>query len=294
MPAGVAGPDGLSRRIARARSLAGMALRFRSRPPWSPAPPAASARRWSELLGEAGIPQVVVARRVDRLEELAATLRRQSRCSRPTSRTADGSAPSSIASLDATAADRSGRQQRRVRHVGDVPRTRPRAARRRDRAQRRGADTTDQPRRARRDGAARSRLPAQRQQRRQLPAGAELAVYAATKAYVTCSREPARRGARHAACTSRRCAPGLTRTEFQSVSNTELVHRATIPSMAWMTRRPTSPQPGCRRCRQGRGALGARRALQDDGAQLTSMTPRGLRRDGSAQRRPRADASDQA
>lgn len=61
----------------------------------------------------------------------------------------------------------------------------------------------------------------------------KLAVYAATKAYVTSLTEALHEEVRGAGVNVTTLCPGLTRTEFQSVSNTERLVSA-YPSFAWM------------------------------------------------------------
>ena len=61
----------------------------------------------------------------------------------------------------------------------------------------------------------------------------KLAVYAATKAYVTSLSESLHEEVRRAGVHVTALCPGLTRTEFQSVSNTERYANA-YPGFAWM------------------------------------------------------------
>ena len=61
-----------------------------------------------------------------------------------------------------------------------------------------------------------------------------LAVYAATKAYVTSLTESLHEEVRNAGVHVTALCPGLTRTEFQSVSNTES-YQAKFPEFAWLT-----------------------------------------------------------
>ena len=121
----------------------------------------------ARLLGEAGVPTVLVARRADRLARDRGPLRRL-RGAR------GGSAHAGRPSGDRRAGHivgdpgRSRRQQRRLRHERCLPRTRRRSARRRSRTQRQGTDSA-QPRRADGDGATGPRLPAERVERGELP-----------------------------------------------------------------------------------------------------------------------------
>ena len=61
----------------------------------------------------------------------------------------------------------------------------------------------------------------------------KLAVYAATKAYVTSLSESLHEEVRRAGVHVTALCPGLTRTEFQSVSNTER-YASAYPGFAWM------------------------------------------------------------
>jgi len=64
-------------------------------------------------------------------------------------------------------------------------------------------------------------------------AGPRLAVYAATKAFITSFSEAVREEAKRAGVHVTALCPGLTRTEFQSVSNTEGLQRG-FPVFAWL------------------------------------------------------------
>ena len=106
-----------------------------------------------------------------------------------------------------------------------------------------------------------------------------LAVYAATKAYVTSLTESLHEEARdHGVHVTALC-PGLTRTEFQSVSNTQHYSRD-YPSLAWTTVDEV--------VRTGLSDVVANKALSVPGMQykvmsaLTNVTPRWLRRKASA------------
>ena len=107
----------------------------------------------------------------------------------------------------------------------------------------------------------------------------QLAVYAATKAYVTSLSESIHEEvARHGVHVTALC-PGLTKTEFQSVSNTDS-YADQFPSFVW-----TSPDEVAR-C--GLEGVAANRALAVPGAQYkmmvaaTNITPRWLRRRASS------------
>ncbi len=65
-------------------------------------------------------------------------------------------------------------------------------------------------------------------------AAPKLAVYAATKAFVTSLGESLHEEARGTGVHVTTLCPGLTRTEFQSVSNTE-AYQSQYPAFAWMT-----------------------------------------------------------
>jgi uncharacterized protein len=102
-----------------------------------------------------------------------------------------------------------------------------------------------------------------------------LAVYAATKAYVTSLTESLHEEVRgHGVHVTALC-PGLTKTEFQSVSNTES-YADQFPDLAW-----TSPELVAR---TGLDAVVSNRTLAVPGAQyqvmsaVTNVTPRWLRR----------------
>ena len=107
----------------------------------------------------------------------------------------------------------------------------------------------------------------------------KLAVYAATKAYVTSLTESLHEEVRsHGVHVTALC-PGLTKTEFQSVSNTEQ-YATEFPDIAW-----TSPEQVVD---EGLDAVIANRAVAVPGAQYKLMsaavnvTPRWLRRRVSA------------
>ena len=103
----------------------------------------------------------------------------------------------------------------------------------------------------------------------------QLAVYAATKAYVTSLTESLHEEVRGSGVHVTALCPGLTKTEFQSVSNTEQYADA-FPGFVW-----TSPQQVVR---TGLADVIANRALSVPGIQYqamamaTNFTPRWLRR----------------
>ncbi len=102
-----------------------------------------------------------------------------------------------------------------------------------------------------------------------------LAVYAATKAYVTSLTESLHEEARGTGVHVTALCPGLTKTEFQRVSNTEQ-YADSFPGFAW-----TSPDQVVR---TGLADVIADRALSVPGVQYkamstaVNMTPRWLRR----------------
>jgi uncharacterized protein len=107
----------------------------------------------------------------------------------------------------------------------------------------------------------------------------QLAVYAATKAYVTSLSESLHEEAKpHGVHVTALC-PGLTKTEFQRVSNTER-YADQFPGIAW-----TSPQQVAE---TGLRDVAANKAVSIPGVQyqaisaITNSLPRGLRRWASA------------
>ncbi len=80
--------------------------------------------------------------------------------------------------------------------------------------------------------------------------GPGLAVYAATKAYVTSLSEALHEELRPAGVKVTNLCPGLTRTEFQSVSSGE-VFAARYPSFAWLTAERVA-RDGLADCARGR------------------------------------------
>jgi short-subunit dehydrogenase len=107
-----------------------------------------------------------------------------------------------------------------------------------------------------------------------------LAVYAATKAYVTSLTESLHEEARESGVHVTALCPGLTRTEFQSVSNTEHYSRE-YPSLVWTSVDDVA--------RTGLADVVANKALSVPGVQykvmsaLTNVTPRWLRRKAASQ-----------
>ncbi len=102
-----------------------------------------------------------------------------------------------------------------------------------------------------------------------------LAVYAATKAYVTSLTESLHEEARGTGVHVTALCPGLTRTEFQSVSNTDsYAHR--YPSFAWLSAAEVA-QTGLDDVAKGR-ALSIPGVLYKGMVTASSVTPRGLLR----------------
>jgi short-subunit dehydrogenase len=107
-----------------------------------------------------------------------------------------------------------------------------------------------------------------------------LAVYAATKAYVTSLTESLHEEARESGVHVTALCPGLTRTELRSVSNTEHYSRE-YPSLVWTSVDDVA--------RTGLADVVANKALSVPGVQykvmsaLTNVTPRWLRRKAASQ-----------
>ncbi len=103
----------------------------------------------------------------------------------------------------------------------------------------------------------------------------ELAVYAATKAYVTSLSESLHEELRGSGVHVTALCPGLTRTEFQSVSNTEQ-YADRFPGFTW-----TSPDEVAR---AGLDAVAAGRAISVPGVlykglvSMADLVPRGVKR----------------
>jgi short-subunit dehydrogenase len=103
----------------------------------------------------------------------------------------------------------------------------------------------------------------------------KLAVYAATKAYVTSLTESLHEEARGTGVKVTALCPGLTRTEFQSVSNTE-IYAGSYPGFAWMSADDVA-KAGLDDVAKGR-ALCVPGALNKSLAAVTAVSPRGLTR----------------
>ena len=111
-----------------------------------------------------------------------------------------------------------------------------------------------------------------------------LAVYAATKAYVTSLTESLHEEARGTGVHVTALCPGLTRTEFQSVSNSDS-YSDRYPSFAWLSAAEVA-EAGLGDVAKGR-ALSVPGLLYKGMATGASITPRGLlrRAAGMVQRR---------
>lgn len=103
----------------------------------------------------------------------------------------------------------------------------------------------------------------------------KLAVYAATKAYVTNLSESLHEEARGSGVHVTALCPGLTRTEFQSVSNSE-AYASSYPSFAWLDADDVAAA-GLADVAKGR-ALSIPGALYKGLSIATGVTPRGLTR----------------
>ncbi len=102
-----------------------------------------------------------------------------------------------------------------------------------------------------------------------------LAVYAATKAYVTSLTESLHEEVRGTGVHVTALCPGLTRTEFQSVSNTES-YQSEYPAFAWLSADEVAAA-GLNDVAKGR-ALSIPGAMYKGLAAATGITPRGLAR----------------
>ena len=103
----------------------------------------------------------------------------------------------------------------------------------------------------------------------------KLAVYAATKAYVTSLSESLHEELRGTGVHVTALCPGLTRTEFQSVSNTDS-YASRYPSFAWMSAADVA-EAALRDVAKGR-ALSVPGALYKTMVAASSVAPRGLAR----------------
>jgi len=106
-------------------------------------------------------------------------------------------------------------------------------------------------------------------------AGPRLAVYAATKAFVTSFSEAVHEEARRAGVKVTALCPGLTRTEFQSVSNTEDLQRG-FPTFAWLTAEKVAAD-GLADCAKGK-AISVPGGLYKGTVVASELLPRGVKR----------------
>ncbi len=105
--------------------------------------------------------------------------------------------------------------------------------------------------------------------------GPELAVYAATKAFVTSLTEALHEELRGSGIRVTALCPGLTRTEFQSVSNTSGLE-STFPDFAWMSADDVA-RDGLRAVADGK-AICVPGLVNKSLATVSTFTPRGLAR----------------
>jgi short-subunit dehydrogenase len=105
--------------------------------------------------------------------------------------------------------------------------------------------------------------------------GPRLAVYAATKAYVTSLTESLHEEVRGTGVKVTALCPGLTRTEFQSVSNSDGM-TSRLPSFAWMSAEDVA-ESGLRDVAHGR-ALSIPGSMNKSMVAASGMTPRGVAR----------------
>ena len=114
-------------------------------------------------------------------------------------------------------------------------------------------------------------------------AAPRLAVYAATKAYVTSLSESLHEEVRGTGVHVTALCPGLTRTEFQSVSNTNS-YVTQYPSFAWLTAAEVA-EAGLNDVAKGR-ALSIPGAMYKTMVAASGITPRGIVRRMSSLVRP--------
>ncbi|MEP7202687.1 MAG: SDR family oxidoreductase [Ilumatobacteraceae bacterium] len=103
----------------------------------------------------------------------------------------------------------------------------------------------------------------------------KLAVYAATKAYVTSLSESLHEETRGTGVHVTALCPGLTRTEFQSVSGSD-TYSGNYPSFAWLSAHEVA-EAGLRDVAKGR-ALSIPGALYKSMVAASGLAPRGLTR----------------
>jgi short-subunit dehydrogenase len=226
-----------------------------------------------QLLGEAGIPQVIVARRVDRLNELAerfadvevvaadlttakgvaAVVRRVTDRQRPIDLVVNNAGFGTSGEFHTLDADRLGDEV--ALNVGALTQI-SRAAL--------GVMVPAGHGYLLNVSSVASFQPAPK-----------LAVYAATKAYVTSLTESLHEEVRGTGVHVTALCPGLTRTEFQSVSNTES-YSSQYPAFAWLSATDVA-DAALHAVAKGQ-ALSVPGTLYKAMAAASGMTPRGLTR----------------
>jgi len=105
--------------------------------------------------------------------------------------------------------------------------------------------------------------------------GPDLAVYAATKAFVTSLTEALHEELRGSGIRVTALCPGLTRTEFQSISNTTGLE-SNFPEFAWMSADDVA-RDGLRAVADGK-AVCVPGVVNKSLATVSTFTPRGLAR----------------
>ena len=227
----------------------------------------------AQLLGEAGVPMVIVARRADRLNELAdryadvevlvadltttkgvaAVVRRVTDSGRPIDLVVNNAGFGTSGDFHTSAADRLGDEI--ALNVGALTQIS------------RAALGVMVPR-------GRGYLLNVSSVASFQPAP-KLAVYAATKAYVTSLTESLHEEVRGTGVHVTALCPGLTRTEFQSVSNTDS-YSGQFPSFLWLSATEVA-ETALRDVSNGQ-ALSVPGALYKAMVATSSVTPRGLAR----------------
>ena len=225
------------------------------------------------ILGEAGIPQVVVARRVDRLEELAghyagievlaADLTTAEGVEAVADRIADPARPVDLVVNNAGFGTSGAFHDLDPARLGDEVALNVQALTRLSHA----ALATMVPRRRGYLLNVSSVVSFQ-------PAP-KLAVYAATKAYVTSLTESLHEEARGTGVHVTALCPGLTRTEFQSVSSSD-DYASNYPAFAWMSAEDVA-RDGLRAVAKGK-AIEVPGAIYKGMAFAAGVTPRGISR----------------
>jgi len=227
----------------------------------------------AELLGAAGVPTVVVARRADRLQELAERF--------PSFEVlaADLGTPKGLAAVVARVLDEANPVDLVVNNAGfgtSGPFHELDAERLDQEVQLNVAALTQIS-----HAALRAMVPRGRGFLLNVSSVAsfqpapKLAVYAATKAYVTSLTESLHEEARGTGVHVTALCPGLTRTEFQSVSNTE-AYATQYPTFAWLEAADVA-RDGLDDVAKGK-ALSVPGAIYKGLAAATGVLPRGLAR----------------